>query len=62
MGFLPGEGLSYGIPSGGTFGIISGGGGGIRGKNSHVTPAPLSKQVSLSAHIYYHGFGDLVVT
>ena len=28
MGFLPWEGLPYGIPSGGTFGIISGGGGG----------------------------------
>ena len=56
MGFLQGERLPYGIISGGR------GGGGVRGKNSHVTPAPLSKQVSLSEDIYYHGFGDLVVT
>ena len=33
IGFLPGEGLPYGIPSGGRlpYGIISGGGGGVRG-------------------------------
>ena len=32
IGFLPGEGLPYGIPSGGRlpYGIISGGGGGVR--------------------------------
>ena len=42
IGFLPGEGLPYDIPSGGRlpYGIISGGGGGgVRGKNFHVTPA-----------------------
>ena len=40
MGFIPGEGLPYGIHSGGSllYGIISGGGGGARGNNSHVTP------------------------
>ena len=51
----------YGISSGGRFAIMYGNGGG-RAKNSYVTPAPLSKQVSLTAHLYYHGFGDLVVT
>ena len=38
--FLQEEGLPYGIISGR---------GELRGKNSNMTPAPLSKQVSLSA-------------
>ena len=39
MGFIPGEGLPYGIPSGGKFAIWYNfrGGGGVRGNNSHVT-------------------------
>ena len=39
MGFLPGEGFPYSIPSGGTFAIwYHFRGGGLGGKNSHVTP------------------------